>query len=548
LVVLMLPASASAARGPGLVTFPVRGGSPVAFNDDYGLGGIYALAALPGGGVAASGLDQETRRLAVAELLPDGNLNPAFGTGGVDLPKPAAKFELTPEQVFTEPDGGLLIIGSSSSALAVVRLNANGSLATSFGEGGVATVPNMGGGVSGSLLPNGSIVVAGQIGSASDGRLAVARLTTAGRLDPTFGTAGMAIVSGKTPTLFDSHVAEVPDGSVLDAFGSVLVKLTAVGSPDPTFAGGGRVALPGSAEQILAQSDGSVLVLTAAAPLAGGGESGATVSRYTSSGSLDTSYGTAGMTSFAARVSGSADAEGEGSAVTLLPTPSGGADVVGLDAGAQSKAIVERLSQDGTAAAAGEDASVALPFGGGSFDDLGAMSVTADPFPHAAPPFAAVVRADGSLLMGTGLDVLDNDADDDIPFIEEWAVAAITPAMSLEATFGGASGLHVNVSLPALSRAKPCQIEFTKFAACVAVTLQPSADGIAAVQIYSNTTVIGQQDVILWTTGKFTEWIPLTNAGRRILEAAAAVPITVWVTATDMADNKAKARAMAKVI
>jgi uncharacterized delta-60 repeat protein len=530
-----------------LVTFPVRGGSPVAFNDDYGLGGIYALAALPGGGVAAAGLDQETRQLGVAELLPGGDLNPAFGSGGIDLPKPAAKFEITPEQVLTEPDGGLLVIGSSPSALDVVRLNANGSLATSFGQGGVASVPNWGGGVSGSLLPNGSVVVAGQIGSASDGRLAVARLTAAGELDPTFGTAGIAVVSGKTPTLFDSYVATLPDGSVFDAFGSVFVKLTADGSPDPTFAGGGRVALSGSAEQILAQPDGGVLVLSAGAPLAGGGESGATVSRYNSSGSLDTSYGTAGMTSFAARVSGSADAEGDASAVTLLGAPSGGAVVVGLDAGARSKAIVEQLNTNGTTTAAGEDASVALPFGGGSFDDLGARSIAADPFPHLAPPFAAVVRADGSVLLGTGLDVLDNDADDDIPFIEEWAVAAITPAMSLDKAFGAAIGLHITASVPAQSRAKPCQIEFTKFAACVAVTLQPSADGIAAVQIYSKTTVIGQRDTIVWTTRRFTEWVPLTDAGTRILETAAAVPITVRVSATDMADNRAKARAMARV-
>lgn len=71
------------------------------------------------------------------------------------------------------------------------------------------------------------------------------RLMAAGQFDPSFGTAGGTDVSAPTGPLTFAAVAQTPDGKVLAVgrTGSnlVLVRLTATGQPDETFAPGGRL-------------------------------------------------------------------------------------------------------------------------------------------------------------------------------------------------------------------------------------------------------------------------------------------------------------------
>ncbi len=78
-----------------------------AFGEAPGLGGVYTLAALPGGNAIAAGLDQEGKHLAVAELLPDGGLDPAFGDGGVAIPSLPAGCGSPPPPSYPKPTASL---------------------------------------------------------------------------------------------------------------------------------------------------------------------------------------------------------------------------------------------------------------------------------------------------------------------------------------------------------------------------------------------------------------------------------------------------------
>ncbi|HEX5500585.1 MAG TPA: delta-60 repeat domain-containing protein, partial [Thermomicrobiales bacterium] len=145
-----------------------------------------------------------------------GDLDPTFNSGGTQF-LPLNHGDNNDDQanaVAIQSDGKILLAGSSQIAagdfdFAVTRLNADGTLDTTFGTGGTALVPfNLG--PAGSrddrakgvaILPDGSIVVGGyaQVDAAGNYDFALARLTPAGILDTTFGTAN----SGKVTTAFD---------------------------------------------------------------------------------------------------------------------------------------------------------------------------------------------------------------------------------------------------------------------------------------------------------------------------------------------------------
>jgi uncharacterized delta-60 repeat protein len=163
----------------------------------------------------------------------------------------------------------------------LVRYNANGSLDNSFGTAGMTQLPS-------STPGEGLFAVAIQ----TDGRIVaataqpekgniVARFNANGTLDTTFAAAGLAIFENPNafPRIPEGLVLQ-PDGKILLSYGA-LTRLN-VGSLDTTFGSGGTAAIVGG-QSVALQSDGKILV--------GGGS---TMSRYSSDGTLDTSFGIAG--------------------------------------------------------------------------------------------------------------------------------------------------------------------------------------------------------------------------------------------------------------
>jgi uncharacterized delta-60 repeat protein len=151
----------------------------------------------------------------VARLRATGALDPDFGTGG----RVTLSAATSAGAVLVAPDRNILVAGntSGSAVMTVTRLRPDGSLETTFGSGGTATVDFgsladlLGGAV---LQPDGKIVLAGYTQASED--VAVARLNANGSPDATFGTGGKATVDFGVAT-FGNAVALAPNGRIVVA-------------------------------------------------------------------------------------------------------------------------------------------------------------------------------------------------------------------------------------------------------------------------------------------------------------------------------------------
>jgi uncharacterized delta-60 repeat protein len=300
----------------------------VTLDPGFGSGGIaavmpgsftsgLALALQPDGRILLAGPQAipGNVRHSVARLLPDGSLDPGFGSGGIAAVMPGSF--ISGLALALQPDGRILLAGPSGGSHSVARLLPDGSLDPGFGSGGIAAVM-AGSAVSGlalALQPDGRILLAGP--PPGGGSHSVARLLPDGSLDPDFGSGGIAAVM---PGSFISGLALAlqPDGRILLAGpapgdgGHRVARLLPDGSLDPGFGSGGIAAvMAGSAVSGLAlalQPDGRAL-LAGPAP----GDGGHRVARLLPDGSLDPGFGSGGI---AAVMAGSADS---GLALALQP-------------------------------------------------------------------------------------------------------------------------------------------------------------------------------------------------------------------------------------
>jgi len=154
--------------------------------------------------------------------------------------------------------GGWAEISGTQDSMTVTRVNQNGTLDTAFGTGGFGTATFTtftSHGFALTIEPNGKIVIAGNIfntGNSTDD-FAIARFTTTGVLDTTFGTNGLMTNDfGNHNRIF--ALARLPSGKLLGAgetggFFS-LVQYLDTGALDTTFGTNGS-----SAAQINAGND-----------------------------------------------------------------------------------------------------------------------------------------------------------------------------------------------------------------------------------------------------------------------------------------------------
>ena len=123
-----------------------------------------------------------------------GDLDPTFGIGGeASLPQQAARLAI-------DGAGRILAAGLrfDHSGPVVTRLAPNGTLDPSFGSAGVAALPldeAVTAQVGLALQPDGLIVSLVAIRVDDRAAIALVRLTTDGRLDPTFGEGGVTITT-----------------------------------------------------------------------------------------------------------------------------------------------------------------------------------------------------------------------------------------------------------------------------------------------------------------------------------------------------------------
>lgn len=224
-----------------------------------------------------------TGELLVTQLNADGTLDRSFGTDGVattgiDIGCGActtAALDAQGRIVLTGTTGRISPTPPpgdySGLRWAVVRLTAGGARDTSFGDGGITTLAPAGAsGFNVAVLPDGRIVSeAQQVVQLATSHLLLARLLPDGSLDPSFGGGGP--VQTELATGFPMLAGA--DGSVLVAGHqqgmttppytpgtAEVVRYTASGAKDPSFATNGLTAA-GDVQQLLAAPAGGTLVV-----------------------------------------------------------------------------------------------------------------------------------------------------------------------------------------------------------------------------------------------------------------------------------------------
>jgi len=176
------------------------------------LGSLHAAAGgvviQPGGKiVVAGGTDQVTSSqsdFVLARYLSSGVLDATFGGGGIVTTDPLGTGGIF-EDVALDGDGKIVAVGRSAGAAALVRLNADGSLDTSFDGDGIA----LGEGASLAVQPDRRIVTAATDGSDWE----VSRYNADGSPDTSFGTNGVVTTNGTFTYATDVELQ--PDGRIL---------------------------------------------------------------------------------------------------------------------------------------------------------------------------------------------------------------------------------------------------------------------------------------------------------------------------------------------
>jgi uncharacterized delta-60 repeat protein len=278
------------------------------------------VAIQPDGKIVAVGIANGD--FGIARYNSDGSLDAGFGTGGL-VTTDFGSFDQA-NGVALQPDGKIVVVGFLIDAVGVARYNADGSLDSTFGTGGKVITDA-------TALPDGAfdvaitsagkiVVVGGATFGASD--FLVIRYNADGSLDSSFGTGGIVTTDfGGSDTAFG--VALTADGKITAAGvmraaapGSpgdfALARYNSDGSLDSSFGSGGKVLTDFSSSDdtgngLVIQPDGSITV----AGITGTAATGTSfaVARYTAAGALDTSFGSAGkaMASFGNQINNAFD-------------------------------------------------------------------------------------------------------------------------------------------------------------------------------------------------------------------------------------------------
>ena len=280
-----------------------------------------AMALQSDGKIVVAGYGHNTTTdhdFAVARYNPDGSLDTTFGTGGkVITTMSTGNGADQAYAVAIQSDGKIVIAGKAEKSLAVARYTTAGVLDTSFsGDGKVTTLLTGGTDVAFAVAvqSDGKIVVAGVAGLgllSDEGNYVVARYTSTGALDNTFGgdangdsTPDGYVITDVGSNTFDQAyaVAVLSDDKILAAGHGgddiALLRYTSAGALDTTFDTDGKVTTdisPGYNEPyaMAVQSDGKI-VIVGTGTNADNSDFHFIAARYTSAGALDTTFSTDG--------------------------------------------------------------------------------------------------------------------------------------------------------------------------------------------------------------------------------------------------------------
>lgn len=318
------------------------------------------------------GLQQPSEAQSPTSVLP-GALDLSFGVDGTVTVDLGNNLEDSGTAVAVQPDGKVVAVGyvstsSNGKDFAVIRLDTSGALDGTFSEDGRLTF-NFGSGTRDDIAravaiqPDGKIVIIGEADVLGFGNfdIAVARLTSDGAFDASFGTNGRVTTNlpNNRPD-FGRALALLPDGRILVAGYSnrpttgddfVIGRYSPSGSLDMTFNGSGIATTDfltnrtDRASSIALQPDGNVVV--AGFTNDPSFKNDFAVARYGTNGLLDSSFNGTGKVHTDLNL----NSDDFGNAITLQ---SDGKILLAGESSADFGLV--RYNQDG---------SLDMPFGGG---------------------------------------------------------------------------------------------------------------------------------------------------------------------------------------
>ena len=365
-----------------------------------------ALALQRDGGLVLVGISRRGGRevMAVVRYRRGGAVDPTFGVHGIVLTAPA-NGRAAATAVAAQDDGRLVVAGGTfvterQSVFALARYTRSGKLDATFGHSGAtltsfAAPPRPGKFALASaedlaLQRDGRIVAVGGTSNIVDRmQLAVARYTTTGALDSSFGQGGKVVAPlNSAPLGGVGAVALQRDGKIVVA-GTTLIRVgnlsesrialerfTRRGALDVRFGSGGKVVAPpighwDRAPDVAIQNDGKIVVASAVDLAMRHRQLG--LARFLPSGELDTGFGDDGtvVTNFAVLGDAALAIQSDGKIVAAC----------GLDG--PRRFGVARYETDGT-----------LDPG---FGDGGKVRTR---FPEGAAAHAVLVQPDGKIVVG----------------------------------------------------------------------------------------------------------------------------------------------------
>jgi uncharacterized delta-60 repeat protein len=246
----LLAAAASARAGDG--NFDLSFGTLGQVDTNIGVPNISAVEIQPDQRILASGRTLFTNPL-VARFLASGAFDSSFGNGGI-ASMPAVTGQ--PYSLAVQPDGAILFAGTAFSSALLGRFDANGNPDLGFGAGG--SVNESAGGATAfvdmALDPAGKVVAVGGGPGGVGSQIVVGRyLLSDGSPDPTFWNGGTRAIL-LPPSAGAGSIVRQPDGKLVIggsiSTGGQVVTLTAfvmrlddAGSVDGAFATNGVIVM-----------------------------------------------------------------------------------------------------------------------------------------------------------------------------------------------------------------------------------------------------------------------------------------------------------------
>ncbi len=223
---LLLSAGAQTAPGQRDPTFGNNGRVGLLFPADAytRTGGIVIQ---PNGNiVVAAGCREAIVVICVARVTPSGGLDPDFGVQGVVTTTDDIS-DGDVIRIVLQHDGKLVIAATCGNRLCAIRLNSNGSRDTSFGTNGktVVTARTVSSRPSAFIVQrDGKLIFTGSCEPSANepnrSIACVARLTTSGLMDASFGVGGLVFVEG---LFLADAISEQTDGKLVLSGGCLLV-------------------------------------------------------------------------------------------------------------------------------------------------------------------------------------------------------------------------------------------------------------------------------------------------------------------------------------